>query len=299
MKFCTAFSFVDPDHLLALAALAEEYGWDTVALSDHVLHPETIGARYPYNDDGARMWNHTTPWPDVWVATGMMAAVTTKLRFFQSVYVLPMRDPFHVAKALGTVARMSGNRVTLGAGLGWMKDEFEILGYPFERRGPRTDEMIEVMRKLWTGEYVEHHGRFYDFPRLSMSPGVTGNIPIVIGGISEPAMRRVARLADGWAPAYLTVDELRVNLAKIRGYMDEVGRGDRPLSVYTSCTDATDIDGFRRMRDAGVTHVMAAPWHIYDESSGLAAMTPPPTAAVMADTLKRFADEMIAKLSVG
>ncbi len=296
MKFCATLSFIHPDHLLTLAPVAETYGWDTLILSDHVVHPETIESKYPYIESGERMWDETAPWPDVWVATGMMAAVTKHIQFMQSVYVLPMRDPFHVAKALGTVARMSGYRVSLGAGLGWMKDEFEILGHPFEHRGSRTDEMIEVIKKLWTGGYVEHHGRFYDFDKLSMSPGMEEEIPIVIGGISEPAMRRVARLADGWAPAYLTVESLREKLAVIRTLQEEYGRGGRPLSIYTSCSDAFDIDGYRRMEDVGVTHLTAVPWLLYRDSVEYKNLVAPPSLDEMRDAFKRFADEVIAKM---
>jgi probable F420-dependent oxidoreductase len=295
MRFCAISAFVHPNHLLELAPVAEEHGWDTLAISDHVLHPETIESRYPYGDDGSRMWDETTPWPDVWVATGMMAAVTTRLRFFQSVYVLPMRDPFHVAKAIGTVAVMSNYRISLGLGLGWMKDEFELLGRPFEQRGARTDEMIEVMRKLWTGEYVEHHGRFYDFPRLSMSPGMTEDIPVIVGGISDAALRRVARLGDGWAPAYLTIDQVAEKIAKIRSYQDEYGRSGHPLSIFTSCVDATDLDGFRRMQDIGVTDLMAVPWALYDDGLGWLDPTGSPLPKML-DSLKRFADDIIAKL---
>ncbi len=296
MKFCATLSFVHPDHLLALAPVAEEHGWDTLILSDHVVHPETIEAKYPYGPSSERMWDETTPWPDVPVATGMMAAVTKRIRFMQSVYVLPMRDPFSVAKAFGTVARMSGYRVSLGAGLGWMKDEFGILGHPFEHRGARTDEMIEVLRKLWTGNAVEHHGRFYDFDLLTMSPGMGEESPIVIGGVSEPAMRRVAHHADGWVPAYLTVDQVRDSLAKIHTLQEASGRGGRPLSIYASCPDAFDIDGYRRMEDAEITHLTTGPWLFYRESVNYKNLVVPPSLEEMTDGFKRFADEVIAKM---
>jgi len=296
VKFCCQLSWVDPDHFLEIAPVAEEHGWDTLALSDHVVNPDRIEAKYPYNETGERMWDHSSPWPDVWVATGMMAAVTTRLRFFQSVYVLPMRDPFSVAKALGTCARMSKQRVTLGVGLGWMSDEFRILGHPFEQRGPRTDEMIEVMRKLWTGKVVEHHGRFFDFPPLSMSPAVGGEIPIVIGGISEPALRRVARLADGWCPAYLSVEQVRAGIARIRELQQEFGRERRPLSVYSACFDALDLDGFRRMQKAGITHVMTTPWLFGGDHVDYSRLTKGASVAEIRDGLRRFADTVIAKL---
>jgi probable F420-dependent oxidoreductase len=296
VKFCCTLSFVHPDYLLEVAPIAEEAGWDTLALADHVVNPDVIEAKYPYNEDGSRMWDHTTPWPDVWVATGMMAAVTTKLRFMQNVYVLPMRDPFTVAKALGTCARMSKHRVSLGLGLGWMYDEFEVLGHAFARRGARADEMVEVIRKLWTGEVVEHHGEFFDFAPLSMSPGVGGEVPIVVGGISEPAMRRVARLGDGWAPAYLTVNQVREGIERIHEMQKDYGREGHPLSVYTSCIDAYDLDGFRRMEEAGVTHLVTTPWLEAEDMVDYKRMTAGASVPKMRDGLRRFADEFIAKL---
>ena len=127
-------------------------------------------------------------------------------------------------------------------------------------RHPKEDEMVEILRKLWTGELVEHHGRFFDFPPLAMSPAVRGEIPIVVGGISDAALRRVARLGDGWAPAYLDIDGVRDGLAKIRAHQREIHGEERPLSVYTNAADALGLDGFKRLADVGVTHAMAVPW---------------------------------------
>ena len=226
----------------------------------------------------------------------MMAAVTERLNFIQSVYVLPMRDPFHVAKALGTVARLSGYRIGLGLGLGWLKEEFDLLGHDFGTRGRRADEMVEVMRKLWTGELVEHHGEFYDFERLSMSPGMQGPVPVVVGGNSAPALRRVARLADGWTPAFLGAAEIREGLATIRGLQQEYGRAGHALAVYASAPQTDDPVGYRELEDAGVTHVTTVPWMV---SSGdphdLSSMMDPPLER-MKDGLRRYADEVIAKL---
>ncbi len=301
MKFCCTFSFIHPDHYLELAQLAEAHGWDSVLMSDHVVHPETIRSKYPYSAIGERAWTPETAWPDVWVATGMMAAVTTRLRFMQSVYVLPMRDPFTVAKALGTAARMSRNRVSLGLGLGWLEDEFEVLGFDFKTRGPRADEMVEVMRKLWSGKLVEHHGKFYDFGRLSMSPGLDAPVPIVVGGISAAAKRRVAKLGDGWAPAYLTIAQVKQGIEEIQALRRELGRPTPPLSVYAAAVDASGMDGWKRMRDAGITHAMASPWMAPKAGAApmkidIAAMLDP-KPEVVKDGLRRFADEVIAKLS--
>ena len=295
MKVCCTLSFVNPEYYIELAQLGEECGYNTFGLSDHVVNPDVIEAKYPYNEDGSRMWNHQTPWPDVWVATAAMAAVTKKLEFFQAVYVLPMREPFSVAKALGTAALMSNYRVSLGLGLGWMSDEFEILGHPFKGRGKRNDEMIEAMKLLWTGELVEYHGKHIDFPPLAMAPAMKGEIPIVIGGISEPAMKRTAKYGDGWAPAFLTVEQTRKGIQKIKQMQKEHGREDVDLKVYCGCTDAYDLDGFRRMEDAGVTHLMATPW-LFGREVDYKLMVKGYPLETLRDGMRQFVDQIIAKL---
>lgn len=292
MKFCCTLGFVHPDHLVRLAVAAEEAGFETVTIADHVVHPMTIHSRYPYTKDGERGWDHTAPWPDPFVATMAMAAKTTRIRFSQGVFILPMRDPFTVAKAVGTCARLSGDRVRLGIGLGWMADEFELLGHAFEDRGPRTDEMIEVLRKLWTGGIVEHHGRFYDFAPLAMVPGVERPIPIIVGGISKAALRRVAHHGDGWAPAGLTIDQTREAVDEIRAMMKAKGRDDRGLEVFAACPDATDLAGWARMDGAGISHAVLKPWARYTkvDRTGVAPVE------AMEDGIRRFGEEVIAKL---
>ena len=188
-----------------------------------MVHPEKIATPYPYTKDGLPRWQAPAPWPDPWVAIGAMAAVTQRIRFLTGIYVLPMRNPFQVAKAVGTAAVLSGDRVTLGVGVGWMREEFALLEQPFEQRGARTDEMIEVMRKLWRGGMVEHHGRFYDFPRLQMSPAPRLPIPILVGGVTDAALRRAGRIGDGWISDIHTTEELRGIVARIREHRREAG----------------------------------------------------------------------------
>ena len=125
MKFLTGFVWIDPTHYLPLARTAEDCGWDGVVLSDHLVHLERIDTSYPYAEGGDRPWSASDPYPDVWVATGAMAAVTSRIRFYQGVYIVPMRDVFALAKALGTASPLSGGRVSLG--LGWMREEFDLV----------------------------------------------------------------------------------------------------------------------------------------------------------------------------
>ena len=288
MRFIASLAFTHTSELLELARAADECGWDGLMVSDHVVHPERIETPYPYTPDGQPRWAASAPWSDPWVAIGAMAAVTSRVRFFTGVYVLPLRNPFVVAKAVATAALVSGQRVTLGIGVGWMEDEFRLLEQPFRDRGARSDEMIEILRKLWTGEMVEHHGRFYDFPRLQMSPGVPERIPIYSGGLSEAALRRVGRVTDGWISDLHTAEELRRIVGELRARRAEYGRERERLDVVAACSDAFGIDEYRRLGDAGVTHLLTMPWVFY--AGGGASL------GDKLDGLRRFAYEVIAKL---
>jgi len=287
VKFCASLAFTETEDYLELARVAEDAGWDSLVLSDHVVHPREIRAKYPYKPDGKRPWEEDDHWPDVWVAMAAMGAVTTRLRFLTGVFVVPMRHPLHLAKALGTAAVMTDYRVSLGLGMGWMRDEFELLGERFEQRGARADEMIEVMRKLWSGEMVEHHGRFFDFGPLNMRPPVKGRIPLLVGGMSEPAFRRAARL-DGWMPHAISTDDARRHIATIQGYRAELGRADEPFQAVVPLLDAADTDGYRRAEEVGVSHVLTTPWTLYGGSHR--------SMADKRDGLRRFGDEVIAKM---
>jgi probable F420-dependent oxidoreductase len=288
VKFAASLAFTDTEDYVELAQVAEQHGWDTLVLSDHVVHPEKIAAKYPYREDGQRPWEAPDHWPDVWVAMAAMGAVTQRLRFLTGVYVVPMRNPFHLAKAIGTAAVLTNYRVALGLGLGWMRDEFALLSEDFDSRAPRTAEMIEVMRKLWTGEMVEHHGRFYDFDRLNMRPAVRGAIPLIVGGVTQAALRRAARIGDGWIPHAISTAEARDAIAAIRRYRSEYGRLADPFTAVVPLTDAFDPSGYRRAEEAGVTHVLTTPWMLYGGSHR--------SLADKRDGLRRFADDVIAKM---
>jgi len=288
MKFCASLAFSDPRQFCDIAVAAEAAGWDQLAVSDHVVHPERIDSPYPYTANNEPRWEAAAPWPDPWVAIGAMAAVTERVRFLTSIFVLPMRNPIAVAKTVGTAAVMSNHRVDLGIGIGWMKEEFDLLGQDFHTRGRRTDEMVTVMRKLWAGGMVEHHGEHYDFDRLQMSPAVEGKIPIIVGGLSEPALRRAARIGDGWTSDIHSTDELRSIVDTLKSYRAEYGRTEEPFAIFAAANDAFDADGYRRLEEAGVTHLQTMPWILYGATGD--------TLMEKTDALKRFGDEIIATM---
>ncbi len=288
MKFVSAVAFSDPAHLLDIARTADACGWEAVALSDHVCFPQRLASPYPYSDDGKPYWASSTPWPDPWVAIGAMAAVTSRLRFLTNVFVLPSRHPLLVAKAVGTAAVLSNNRVILGVGVGWMREEFDLLGQDFSTRGGRTNEAIEVLRALWRGGMVEYHGKFYDFAKLEMSPAPSQPVPIYVGGESAPALRRAARYADGWISVLHSLEEIKGLARQLAASRGEFGRSQVPFDVCVSCNDVFDLDGYRRLEDIGVTTVLTMPWALYGE--------PATQLDAKRRALQRFADEVIHPL---
>jgi probable F420-dependent oxidoreductase len=261
MRFNVATAYLPPEELIPIARAADELGYHAMALADHIVNLETLTTEYPYTDDGNRRWDPFTPWMDPMVAIGALSAVTERLRFFTNIYVLPMRNPFVVAKTVATASALSGGRVSLGVGMGWCEEEFELLDAPFRKRGARADEMLDLLEKLWAGGWVEHHGEFYDVPRLEMTPAPPQQVPIFVGGLSDAALRRAAR-HDGWISDLISTDEAADYRARIDADRDAHGRtGD--FSMIVSLNDAITVDHFRRAEEVGVTDLLTMPWAYY------------------------------------
>jgi len=289
MKFTLAIAMSDPAHYLPLAVAADQAGWDAIAVPDAIFYPETVTTPYPYIPGGARFWDADTPWLDPWVAIPAMAAVTRRLRFYTHVLKLPIRHPLHVAKTVGSAAVLSDNRVGLGVGLSWIPEEAAWCGTDFATRGARADEAIEIIRALLRGGMVEHHGKHYDFGRLQMSPAPSRPVPIYVGGHSEPALRRAARLGDGWCSAMTSADETRGFVARLAALRAEHGRAAEPFEIQAVCTDVFDVDGYRRLAEVGVTDIILQPWLLYGVGPGA------PLSA-KEDTVRRFAEEVFPRV---
>lgn len=288
MKFVISAAFQPPEHLIPIAQAADEAGYEAIASSDHAVYPETLDTPYPYTEDGVRRYDETSQFPEPWVLAGAVGAVTKRLRFTTNVFVLPMRNPFMAAKQVATAAALSNNRITLTIGVGWSNLEFSLVGQDFKRRGARADEMIEVMKKCWSGEWVEHQGEFYSFDRLKLTPPIpTEPIPIWVGGISDFALKRAAR-NEGWLSDLQTTDEIIECIGKVRKYRKELGKSE-DCDVMASASDAAGIDGYRKLGDGGVNHILTMPWVFYH------GMTDDLEQKI--DGTKRFADDVIAKMS--
>ena len=219
---------------------------------------------------------------------GSLAAVTTRLRFFTSVYVPAIRNPFQVAKSVGTAAVLSGDRVALGVGIGWCREEFELLEQDFRTRGRRTDEALRLMEALWAPGWTEFDGEFYSAPRMVMEPTPGERIPVYVGGLSEVAFRRAAR-HDGWVGDLYTVEEAASHAATLARMREEAGN-ERDFSVITALTDAFTPEQFARAAELGVTDVMTMPWAYYH---GLDV-----SLEQKLDGLERFAQDVLRPLGV-
>ncbi len=288
LEFGLSISFSPPQDYVALAEAAEAAGFSYATLSDHLIYPQTLSKPYPYTDDGVPRFTETDDFPDPWVAVSAMAARTSTLKFYTNVYVLPARNPVHVAKILATAAVMSKYRLALGIGMGWMPEEFAAGGQNFARRGKRADEMIEVMRKLWTGDMIEHQGEFYNLPPMRMRPYPEQHIPIYVGGFSEPAMRRAAR-NDGWIADLHTKQELLDLMATAKAYRSEAG-GDLGTFKILSFgpMDAGGLDDYRELADAGLNTLTTMPWMF---SAG-----PQATLEQKIDSIRRFGEDVISQM---
>ena len=290
MRWTVAFPMFPADHLLPMARAAEAAGFDTITVPDSVFFPEQIETDYPYSADGSRFWTGETPFVDPFVAIAAMGAVTERIRFLTNVVKLPIRDPLLVAKQLSSMAVLSDNRVGLGVGLSWIPEEFRWTHTDMKTRGKRADEMIEILRLICGGggpRFVEYHGKHYNFDRLMMAPAPDVAVPISIGGLSEPALRRAARLGDGWISVQNTEADITAAIKQLGEYRAEYGRSDVPFEINALCIDAFDLDGYRRLADAGVTELQTVPWYFYGGD--------PNDLQVQIDSLQRFADETISK----
>lgn len=255
MKFWQSISYQSPEDCVALARTAEAAGFDGVSLAEHIFHPLHLRSKHPYSPPGAPAFEVHEQWAEVWTTITAMAMVTERLQFASAVNVLPLHNPFEMAKTTGTVARLSGNRVALGCGAGWMREEFDAFGVDFASRGRRFDESIHLLRALWTGAPVSFHGRFFRVDDILMRPPPTRPVPIWIGGRSAAALRRAALLGDGWmATGEPVADTLRL-VTELHALRREAGRNGpfeiMAIQPFSQLTPATVSE----LADAGVTAI--------------------------------------------
>lgn len=261
MKFWQSISWAETEQLIEIARFAEALGFEGVMGSDHALYPEDLAPSYPYSESGYPPQTAESEYPDMWTSCAAMAAVTTRLRFVCGVYVLPLRNPVEVAKQAATLATLSQGRFVLGSGAGWMKEEFDVYGVDFATRGRRMDEMVEVLRGLWAGGMFGFRGECLEIPPIQVSPVPTHPVPLYFGGAAPVALRRCARIGDGFIGAGNTSEEIPALLAQLEALRREYGRGDAPFETIIGLYDDPDLDGLRRLEEAGMTSGVHLPFH--------------------------------------
>jgi len=282
MRFYVSSAFLDTAEIIEIAKAADELGYDGIGIPDHVVNLETLATPYPYTKDGQRRWQPFTDWPDPWVLVGALAQVTSRLRFVTTVYIPAMRNPYSAAKAIGTAAVLASGRIELGIGVGWCREEFDLMGEQFAARGKRTDEMLELMRELWSAGWSEFDGEFYQTPRLEMQP-TPPPIPVYVGGLSEVALRRAAR-HDGWIGDLIKTDRAIEAVGRLRELRSENGLSLDDFTILTPLTDAFTVADYRRAEDAGITGIITMPWMFY--------AGPEATLAEKIDGMQRFRKDL-------
>ena len=261
VQFTLTLAMCPPERFVPLAKIAEDAGWDAIAVPDSVFFPETVSGDYPFSGDGQRFWAPETPFVDPLVAIPAMAAATSRIRFFTNVLKTPLREPLLVAKTLGSAAAMFPGRIELGVGLSWMPEEFAWLGQEMRTRGKRLDEQIEIIRLLMRGGWVEYHGAHYDFDRLRMEPAPGVDVPIHVGGHSDAAMARAARLGDGWIGAQGDQGAMAELAARMRRHLEDAGRDPEGYPIQATPLVPATPEAMGELADAGINGVITIPWY--------------------------------------
>jgi len=262
MKFGLAFASsigVDEGSALEICQRAEAAGFESVWGGEHVILPSTIDSKYPYSKDGKIPAEPETPIPDplIWLAFAAAAAPT--LRLGTCILIVPQRNPIILAKELATLDRISGGRVELGLGVGWMREEFDALGVDWARRGARNDEYVEAMQTLWAGPHAEFHGEFVDFAPVTCSPRpVQDKIPVLVGGDSDAALARAVRLADGYFPGEGNAERLAGLVARLRAGCEAADRDPDTIGINAmfGAHMSDPMAGVEQLTQVGVERIM-------------------------------------------
>lgn len=252
-----------PTQIVDVARRAEELGFESVWAPEHLVLPTRIESRYPYAEDGIPPIDPGTPQLDPLILLTHVAAATSRIRLGTNVYLLPLRHPLQTARMTTSLDVLSGGRLSLGIGVGWLEEEFRAAGVDFRTRGTRTRECVLALRALWTQAEPEFHGKCFDFGpvRFEPKPVQAPHPPLLFGGESEAALRRAAALGDGWFGVAHDPESARQRVERLRVLRAEAGRGGAPFEVTVGHKGATlDADVLRRYAEAGVDRVTVLPW---------------------------------------
>jgi probable F420-dependent oxidoreductase len=263
----------------------EDAGFESLWVPEHLAFPADLPETYPYTETGLPPVPPGTPCYNPFVLLSYVACASSTIRLATNICILPLAHPLRTARDVVTLDRLSGGRVTLGVGVGWMREEFDWIGEDFANRGQRTDEIMTILRQLWSEEIVEYKSPNYSFGpvRFSPKPLQKPSVPIEVGGASPAAIRRAALLGDGWVEIGSSdLDAVARQVATIRRLREDAGLADAPFEVTLGGQFAGSLDDVQRAADAGATRILTAPY------SGT-----PLDASDIASWATRFRDEVM------
>jgi probable F420-dependent oxidoreductase len=289
MRFAYHAMMCNPEFYLPLAIAAEEAGFDTFTLADSICYPEVSNSQYPYNGTGEREFLDGVPFLEPFSLIPAMGAVTTRLRFTTSVMKLAIRQPVVVAKSVSSVAVLTNNRFGFGVGISPWPDDFAACQIPWEKRGKRMDEMIDIVKGLMTGEYFSYEGEIFQIDSIKLCPAPSEPVPILIGGHAKPALRRAARVADGFIHVGGPLEETAAVIGQIDGFRKEYGREHLPFEYQAVSFEALTVDDVRRLEDIGVQETLVAVRQLY------AGEPDTETLEDKIEKIRGFADNVIHK----
>lgn len=264
MRFSYQIGMCEADHYLPLVQAAEAAGFHGITIPDSICYPKEASSKYPYNKDGSREFLEAVPFMESLIAVAAMAAVTDKIRFATFVYKVAVRQVAVVAKQVQSIQALSNNRFDFGIGISPWEEDFAVCGVPWEKRGKRFDEQIDVLRGLETGEFFGYDGELIQMPANKMCPAPTKPTPLLVGGHAEAALKRAARVGDGWMCAGADMEQLEGFIKRINQLREEYGTADRPFRIYTTGQDAFTDAGIAKLEQIGVTDVVIGFRNVYE-----------------------------------
>jgi probable F420-dependent oxidoreductase len=259
MMFANVGPFVQPDEAAFFAQACEQAGIESIWTVEHVVVPAGYQAQYPYSADGKMPGPENSPIPDPLIWLSYVAAATSTIKLATGILILPQRHPAYVAKEVATLDVLSKGRTILGIGIGWLEEEFQALGIPFEERASRTEEACQALRTLWKPGANAFKGEHYAWDALESNPKpVQSQVPIVVGGHVKGAARRAARVGDGFFPLKCEGGRLGELLAVMGDECAKVGRDPSRIEI-TTASPGNDLDAIRRLEDQGVSRLAIGP----------------------------------------
>jgi probable F420-dependent oxidoreductase len=264
MRFSYQVGMSDANHYLPLAKAAEAAGYDGITIPDSICYPKECSSKYPYNKDGSREFLESVPFLESLIAVSAMAAVTDTIRFATFVYKLAVRQAPVVAKQVQSIQQLSDNRFDFGVGISPWEEDFAVCDVPWERRGKRFDEQLAILKGLESGDFFSFEGELHNMPANKMCPAPTAPTPILMGGHSDPALKRAARIGDGWMCAGADMAQLTDYITKLNHWRKEYGTAEKPFKIFTTGQNAFTPEGIAELEALGVTDVVIAFRNVYE-----------------------------------